>query len=1183
MLKKLSFFVFSLLVLVTLASCQNNAGQTSKITVTFNSNGGTLIEEIELDQEATILQPADPEKEGYEFVGWYLDGELFDFDNYVVNESITLKAEWNKIVEAKTYIVKLYLNGGECDIEQIEFKDFKEVVLPIPTKEGFKFIGWFTGTTKVEELTENKHYVLTAKWEEAEVIVTYKITYVLNGGKLEEGYPEEYDNAEGVDLPIPTKEGYEFVGWYTTEDFSNNRVAKVPQGTGKDVTVYAKWIEKTVEPTTYTITLRANGGQVSITSIEFTNYNEVELPEPTKEAFDFIGWYEGSTLVESITENRNYTLVAKWQGHTKKISYELDGGSFEGKYPTEYVVGTSTNLVNPVKEGHKFIGWYKTSDFSGSIMTRIPGSSKVDVTLYAKWEKIVFSAISYELNDGILPTDAPTSYQEGVGIAKLPVPTREGYNFLGWYIGEQNVTSISTSQKGDVILTAQWEVKLPAVKYVLNGGNWSYRSREQIVEDFLADAMAWGGKTRKPDGMVQGEGTTQIGFANVFSSIYGIFSDSKYQAKWSWLKEYIIEATTVANSKTYLQNGSEPFWRYSLGAFLFEEYRSSYPISEDYTKDSAANGFWDTLSKYQDTEFECSGEPKTPLRLYYIFDGWYDNPEFTGNPITSIGQDVTLYAKWIEEIPVDSISITNKINAIDRFQTHQLTWALNPSNAAIKGVEFESSDTDIAIVDENGLITALNNGSVTITIRSLSPSKVTDTVTINVSSPDHFDVSYDDESYVAVDGQIKLNASYVKRDGSLCAVIWETMTPSIATVDANGVVTAVAEGEAIIRVSLESDSSKYFEFAITVLSKEVAKELQLVVDGHESNIFTRYNLGIGAGTPVYYADILGSVNDMIFDYEINYNTKYLAACMANGQWSSGLTKIEFITVHYTAGMTKGSNAEATARFFSSNSGASAHFCTGNDGVFQTLDLDVKGWHAGDGANTTFEWNPTGVKYVEGDPQWPTWGISQNAKFTINGKETSIKVPEKTQNGNEGFVTSDKWLNDQGFAFKIVNGEYYMGTTWWCYSNVWEGRICSRGGNKHSIGIESAVDYGSDLWYTWQITAKLVAQLLVEYNLDITRVQGHHFFAGKDCPQPLLENDLEIWWKFIEMVKAELEAMTTHKDISYKYEVLRGKDIINEHGRVVSQPEYSQTVTYKVTTSSGKTITLSSIVPGIYTK
>ena len=918
---------------------------------------------------------------------------------------------------------------------------------------------------------------------------------------------QEIEDGKHIVKPAdPTKEGYIFEGWYNGENkwnFEENTV------TG-NLTLIAKWT-KEVE---YTVSLMVNGGQLNVSFIKFTNYEDVILPTPTREFYVFLGWYQGNDICEKLTQNANLTLTAKWEGESYNIIYHLNDGEFENdEYITSYKYDTIATLPTPVKEGYNFKGWYTNSNTTGTAMYKTTKTTNGNLELYAKWE--------------VKPTE---------------------------------------------------------VTYVLNGGNWQYSSREQMVEDFLADAMEWGETTRKPNGMVQGQGDTSVGFANVFGSkFYGFFSDSRYAAKWAWLKEYIINATSNAGSKSSLESGAEAFWRYSVGAFIFQEHRATYPISEDYSQDSAGNGFWETLSKKSQSTFTLNNGPlKTPVRIYYVFEGWYDNEECTGSPVTSVTKTMTLYAKWVEEVPVDSITFVDAPTSMDRFEEVQLKWELQPGNAAIKSVEFTSSDEDIAEVSENGVVKALNNGTVTIMIKSLSPSGVTDSITIKVSSPDHFDASYDSESYLTPGNTISLNAEYVKRDGTSVNLKWRSLNTDIATVSNDGIVTGVKEGTATIRVSVENDESAYFDFVVTVLNKDLSEELDFIVNNHESNIFTRYDLGIGAGVPVYFTDILGSVNRLLYDYEMVWKDDYLAACIKNGQFSTGMNGVEFIVVHYTAGMTRGSNAAATADFFTRNSGASAHFCTGNDGVYQTLNLTDRGWHAGDGASVTFEWINTGIYYKESDPQWPTWGISDDSYFTLNGQKTSVQIPYEETRGY-GWVTDDKWLNDQGLAFRIVNGQYQVGTTWWCYSNVWEGRICSRGGNKHGIGIESAVDEGSDLWFTWQITAKLCAQLMVKYNLDITRVQGHHFFAAKDCPQPLLENDLEIWWEFIDLIRAEYDAMTKFKNTSFAFEVLNESKLVNDHGRVPIQPEYSEVVTYKVTLSDGTSVTLASMVPGIYNK
>lgn len=64
--------------------------------------------------------------------------------------------------------------------------------------------------------------------------------------------------------------------------------------------------------------------------------------------------------------------------------------------------------------------------------------------------------ITYNLDGGKLGTNAPSEYKEGVGIAKLPTPTKEGYTFAGWTIDGESVSRISPTQSGDVVLVATW-------------------------------------------------------------------------------------------------------------------------------------------------------------------------------------------------------------------------------------------------------------------------------------------------------------------------------------------------------------------------------------------------------------------------------------------------------------------------------------------------------------------------------------------------------------------------------------------------------------------------------------------------------------------------------------------------------------------------------------------------------
>ncbi|MGM9899216.1 MAG: N-acetylmuramoyl-L-alanine amidase family protein, partial [Bacilli bacterium] len=385
------------------------------------------------------------------------------------------------------------------------------------------------------------------------------------------------------------------------------------------------------------------------------------------------------------------------------------------------------------------------------------------------------------------------------------------------------------------------------------------------------------------------------------------------------------------------------------------------------------------------------------------------------------------------------------------------------------------------------------------------------------------------------------------------------------------------------------------EFEVVVLAEEADGVVAFLLAQNNANVFLRSQLGIGAGGYAYYADVLSSTSKLLFlDYEVN-TTHYKENPTLNNHSGERTGVVEFIAVHYTGNMAKGSTASANANYFVNQStGSSIHYVTGNDGIFYCYDEKYVAWHAGDGTSNTFEWFATGVMVQESDPETPVVTITENSKFAINGTETTVACPQgyarvwdsalgKMVDGDWIVPTDNKYLTCFGPAVKVVDGQYYIGETWWCNSQVAEGRICSLGGNLNSIGIETACNEGSDLWLTWQKTAQLVADLLIRYDLGVDRVKGHNFFSAKDCPQPMLENDTEIWHEFIELVKAEKEAFTTYKDWTFTC-VSNNPEIVDNTGRVIAQPEFDTCVTYTVTCTNGtetKTVTMSSMVPGYY--
>lgn len=750
------------------------------------------------------------------------------------------------------------------------------------------------------------------------------------------------------------------------------------------------------------------------------------------------------------------------------------------------------------------------------------------------------------------------------------------------------------------------------ITYDLNGGlfNTGYTTIDALSSDFLNDYNQYG--------------DTSATIANFLkdstSSVKVSLSNSTMLKKWQWLFTYMyndVKAYNTTNGTLSINfvadsldlfpklisldtavikdSSKGPNFRTLVRSYLHGMMNNSQgdPVGNAtfalYVPDFGLeeNRYQLLLNQYDlSTTFKRGDSLPTPIKENHKFVGWADE---SGNIITIPTKDLTLKAVWEEGTPVENIKITNKITELDLYDTYQLTWEITPSNAVNKKVRFESSDESIVKVDNNGLITGYKAGTAMIKIISLALSGKTDSFTINVVQPGYFDISYNTTSYVAVDSVIKLNAVYYNAFGKKEDVKWESLNKDIALVDGDGAVTGLKEGKAYIRAVSIANSKKYQDFMVTVVSKEISDGLQVALDAHVSNVFVEYNLGIGAGTPVYYTDIIGSVSKLLYNEDLVINNTYNQA--TNNKYGEELKNrllesVEFITVHYTGSMASGDTAEAIAKYFAkplTSVKTSIHYSTGNDGIFRGMDEIYRAAHAGDDGSldtvAKFSWLDTPVSVLPTDPEFPVVTITKNSTFAINGRDTLIKTPVETKFGR-GYVTDSKWLNEMGLAVNVKDGKYQLGTSWWCYTQVWEGRICSNGGNRNSIGIESCVNKGSDLWYTWQKTAMLCADIMYRYNLDITRVKGHHFFSAKNCPQPMLENDLEIWWEFIDLVKAEYAKIT--KASGYHFAFSSTSDYLNNKGRVLKQDNTPQLVTYTVTISKNgqtETVELASIIEG----
>ena len=137
--KKILFLVLCLALMLTFIACGDD------VTVKFDTQGGTQINDIVIEKGDNVPKPSDPEKAGYAFDGWYADGEEWSFVGYTVANDITLTAKWTPVEYTITF-------AGNVENAPVKYTIEDAITLPdgIAKLDYYSFDGWFED----EELTK---------------------------------------------------------------------------------------------------------------------------------------------------------------------------------------------------------------------------------------------------------------------------------------------------------------------------------------------------------------------------------------------------------------------------------------------------------------------------------------------------------------------------------------------------------------------------------------------------------------------------------------------------------------------------------------------------------------------------------------------------------------------------------------------------------------------------------------------------------------------------------------------------------------------------------------------------------------------------------------------------------------------------------------------------------------------
>ena len=257
-----------------------------------------------------------------------------------------------------------------------------------------------------------------------------------------------------------------------------------------------------------TVVLNANGGTMdgndTATRTVEAGKQIGTLPTPTKEGYNFLGWYYGSTLVEAGTiVNGDMEVVAKWAQKVKNVLVKgVVAEDVNGAWTILSVnVAEETNLLNylkvnvavPAKTGYSVVGdgeghpywWYYSGD---RLLVAQDNELQEAETVYVKYQANEYT-LYFNANGGKCDT-ASKKVTFDAKVGTLPTPTKEGEVFMGWYDEAGNKYTSETVYKvaGDTTLYAKWAEESFVLLKIYTGGKTDSADRIVDLTGYIKDS-----------------------------------------------------------------------------------------------------------------------------------------------------------------------------------------------------------------------------------------------------------------------------------------------------------------------------------------------------------------------------------------------------------------------------------------------------------------------------------------------------------------------------------------------------------------------------------------------------------------------------------------------------------------------------------------------------------------------
>ncbi len=372
------------------------------------------------------------------------------------------------------------------------------------------------------------------------------------------------------------------------------------------------------------------------------------------------------------------------------------------------------------------------------------------------------------------------------------------------------------------------------------GDNWSV---EQVSESNSGEMFncCYAIKGKKTYNEVPSPYNKQYATTDYFLTYKAPLAPADYTVTYEFVGDIIPEGVTAPDSAVYEEGtnvnvADKP----SADGYVFSGWSTEDTTVTDNSftinNDVHFVGSWKKLYKveyrYADGYPVPEGAPQLPEAQYYTADEWVDvlgvhyinrhvfigwtseDADVSGDMFVMPHNDVVLYGYY--KIPVESIEIMmNEDIVINKDEKTRINVYVNPEDATIKDIIYESNDESVVKIDKYGNITAVGEGTATVTVYSKDDTSKKDEITVTVKSP-VTELTVDKTEITLNKGDEDKITAEVNPEATNRKITYKSNDEKIVTVDENGNIKAVGEGVAIITVYSEDDPTVKKDVTVTV-------------------------------------------------------------------------------------------------------------------------------------------------------------------------------------------------------------------------------------------------------------------------------------------------------------------------------------------------------------------------------